>query len=136
MPGEAPTGMTDDRGEAQPLGSVLSQGRLLDLIRRFPVPAIAWPGRALFEVSLHGWGFVLPIDDGPDAVGFYTKRYVAAPDAAAARSLATERVRERFAVFYSSARGELELEVEHVDRIEGRIRQRSQLGMILYSEAE
>lgn len=118
---------------SEPVGYVVSNGWLFDFLHRLSIPVLAWPGQSLFRVVLHGHGFVLPVQGLPPRIGFFTTYFVAARNVRNAEARAKQRLTDRWATFYPDAEGELQLEIEDLERLHERFRKRSHHGFAFYS---
>jgi hypothetical protein len=126
--------MADDESQ-EPVGYVVSHGRIADFLLRFVLPVIALPGRSIFRVVLHGHGFVHHVEGLPPRIGFYITYFVASREARTAEAKAQKRLRERWETFYADdATGELLVETEEIEMMAERFLARSRWGIAFYSE--
>lgn len=116
----------------EPIGHVLSGGRIFDLLAKISAPVIALPGRTLHRVVIHGSGINLPVEQDDPIIGFYITYFVAARHVREAEAKAFTAVRNRWETFYSEATGELQLEVHEIEALDTRFRSRSRLGFAVY----
>ena len=115
----------------------VSFGRL-DLIRRLPKPVWAWPGSELWQATVHGHGFVIHGLSAQSICGFYTTYVVRARTRMEAIESALRVTRRRWknSAPGALADGDLLVEVEDVELIEGRFRWRSGAGYTFYAATD
>jgi len=104
---------------------------------KLPRPVIAIGNQTLWRVLVHGTGFKVETDPGqPALVGFYATYFVAADSVREASRTAELVARNRWSSSGAGARakGDLEVTIEEIDRINGRFRWRSGFGYAFYTE--
>jgi len=114
----------------EPVATLLSAGRLVDVLQKLSLPVVAWPGRSIFRVRLHGHGFVLEVQGSTPCIGFYTTLFVAARTVRLAEAKAVSALQDRWETFYADAAGQLRIEVEEIERLHRRYMTRSRHGMV------
>lgn len=120
--------------DEEPVGYVISRGRIADFLLGLAFPAIAWPGQSLYRIVLHGHGFVWNVEILPEPwIGFYVTYFVAARDVRTAEATAQKRLRDRWDAFYADdVTGELIVEIDDIEQLEERFLARSRYGMAFY----
>ena len=117
--------------EPEPIGYAISSG-WRDLFWWLPRPVIAWRGRDIYRVLVHGSGFELSFPGIPEpARGFMTTRFVAAASVREASDAAFASVYREW-----SAAGRTSvptLEADEIEPLERRFVLRSPRGFSFYS---
>ena len=107
-----------------------------DFIRKkLPVPVIAWPGKTLWRVLMHGHGFTSDLDPPLGRItGFYITHLVSAKTRLEAFEKAVRTATDRWKSTVPGARskGKTIIEVEEVEEIDGSFRWRAASGYAYY----
>jgi hypothetical protein len=109
----------------------------LDYIPKLPKPVFAWPGTELWRAMVHGHGFVIEAQGFARPIhGFYTTYFVRAKNRMEAAEAARRTARKRWenSVPGALASGDLLVEVDEVESVEGRFRWRSGAGYTFYGD--